>query len=155
MPTMTQIFCESVTSRFRQYYEGQENKDFFLFETSLSINIRCVSIKPETKESSAAESDRKFVSVGLIDQNIRSDDGLIQVLMNPPAEEEVNEYIPAILVDCNIYWRVMKVHSLPSSKTFFAFVFWISDSKWPLFSIIKLFFLFIASSPWETMWNLS
>lgn len=129
MPSFAQIFSSLVVDRFRKYYVDQDKKDLCFFEDSFSKGMRRIPIKPETKEALQADLDRKFVPLGIVGQNIGSNAGLIKILMDLRVEEESKPHVPAILVDCNIYWRIMKVIFLVISLTLacllvhFAFLF--------------------------------
>ena len=145
MPTLNQLFSDAVTTRFRKYYEGQENKTTLCFDTSLSKNVRRIPITSETPEAVAADKDRKFIPLGIVGQNIGSNAGLIKILNVLRIEEEHNEYIPAILVDCNIYWRMMKV-CLTSSLHQMLSVDTLICSSFQWFSFWQTFFPSVSSS---------
>lgn len=112
MPSLTQIFNTLVLARFRKFYIAQEQKDFNFYDLSFSKDMRRIPIKPETKEARQADLDRKFVPLGILGHNIGSNSGLIKLLMDLRVEEEHKPHVPALLLDCNIYWRVMKVSFL-------------------------------------------
>lgn len=109
MPSFEEIFSRAVLDRFERHYRKQEEKEPLFYEHSLSKNVRCVPIKPDVKEAREAEKDRKFVPLGILGQNIGSNNGLLKILMDHRLEELDKRHIPALLVDCNIYWRIMKV----------------------------------------------
>lgn len=109
MPTLTELFDPEVTDRFVKYFKIQEDKKPLFFDTSVSKNVRTIPIKPDVPLANRAHIDRKFIPLGILAPNIGSNQGLLKVLMDHRIEEEKKPHIPALLVDCNIYWRIMKV----------------------------------------------
>jgi len=133
MPTLAKLFDSEVLDRFRKYFKRQEDNDPFFFDKSLSKEIRTIPIKPNADYVRVADEDRKFVPLAILPSNIGSNRGLLKLLMDHRIEETKNPHIPALLVDCNIYWRVMKVHFFLMFKPPMA-------SLYPLLSSL-LFFL--------------
>ena len=84
----------------------------FCFALSLSRNVRKIPIKLESAATKEADMDRKFIPLGIRGQNIGSNAGLFSLLQEWRAEEIDSLHTPALLVDVNIYWRVMKVSIL-------------------------------------------
>ena len=109
MPDCVTIFSDETKARFRKIFVEQEHASPLCFESSLSKTVRQIPIKPLTAETQAADLDRKFVPLGILGHNIGSNAGLFKILMEIRAEEQSKPHTPALLVDCNIYWRVMKV----------------------------------------------
>lgn len=112
MPTLNELFDPEVIDRFKKYFIRQENKDAMFFDHSYCKDIRTIPIKPEIPAVHRADADRKFIPLGILAPNIGSNNGLLNVLMEHRIEEEKKPHIPALLVDCNIYWRIMKVQFL-------------------------------------------
>lgn len=116
MPSFKEIFSDMVVARFKKYFTNQEKEPIFYFDLSSSKNVRTVPIRPETEEAKKATYDRHFVPLGILGQNIGSNQGLFKILMDLRKEEKDKPHIPALLVDCNIYWRIMKVPFCESNQ---------------------------------------
>lgn len=109
MPSIETLFSLRVTKKFKEYYTSREEKGVEFFANSISKDVQSVPIKPDTKTAKDADKDRKFTPLGILQHNIGSNSGLFKVLMEIRREEKNKPHIPALLMDCNIYWRVMKV----------------------------------------------
>lgn len=106
---MDELFSHRLTTTFTQTYIQREKLDIVCYDQSLSKTLRSIPIRPDTKETDEADVDRTFVPLGILQHNIGSNAGLFKILMELRVEEKQKPHIPALLVDCNIYWRVMKV----------------------------------------------
>lgn len=109
MPDLQSIFDVGTKERFTKIYIQQEVANSQCYDTCLSKFIRQVPIKPSTEETKKADLDRKFIPLGILGYNIGSNSGLFKILTDIRVEEKNKPHTPALLVDCNIYWRIMKV----------------------------------------------
>lgn len=105
------VFADEVTTRFQKYYLEQEQEPVLCFEASVSKDVREIPIKLDNKTTQDADLDRKFIPLAILKQNIGSNAGLLSLLKEWRVEEHGRAHTPALLVDVNIYWRVMKVLS--------------------------------------------
>lgn len=109
MPDLHTIFSDMMISKLKKYFILREKSDPLCFDKSLSREERRVPIKPNTIKTKEADIDRTFVPLGILEHNIGSNEGLFKILMEVRNEEKAKPHTPSLLVDCNIYWRVMKV----------------------------------------------
>lgn len=109
MPDLNTLFSNLTIDRFKKYFGLREKQSSTSFEACFSKNERRIPIKPNSEKTLLADLDRKFIPLAILEHNIGSNDGLSKILMEVRTEEHNKPHTPALLVDCNIYWRVMKV----------------------------------------------
>ena len=109
IPPIDEVFGEYSTSHFIATYIKREKLNTMYYDQSLSKFIRDIPIKPETEETKKVDLDRFFIPLGILGHNIGNNAGLFKILMEIRSEEKEKPFTPALLVDCNIYWRIMKV----------------------------------------------
>lgn len=146
MPSVEAIFSDAVVSRFdKEYSKG--DLVFKCYETSLSKSCRTLPIKVDNAETKAADRERKFIPIGILRPNIGSNTGLLTLLMQWRAETQFRRHVPVLLVDVNIYWRVMKVilFSILSQEHFPRNLV-LSLQLIPALDLPDIFFCFLLSS---------
>jgi hypothetical protein len=77
------------------------------FDLSVSKSIRCVPIRPDTKEE---VKQPVFYPDRLLGYNISSNPGLIHVLRAVSDETKDRSYYRVLVLDCNVFLRAMKVN---------------------------------------------
>jgi hypothetical protein len=77
------------------------------FDLSVFKNIRCVPIRPDTKQE---VKQPVFYPDRLLECNISSNPGLIHVLRAVSDETKDRSYYRVLVSDCNVFLRAMKVN---------------------------------------------
>ena len=109
MPAPDQILEQKINTEILSYVKAHEDEPTTCFEDSVSRDVTRVPIKRDSPESNQADADRFFVPKGILGHNIGSNAGLLKLLMNARRDEAGLPNYSVLLVDVNIYWRIMKV----------------------------------------------
>lgn len=109
MPSRDEILTQASNIAALSYIKKREQQSTICFETSRSRDVTRVPIKPESAESARADDDRFFIPKGIFKSNIGSNTGMLKLLMDTRREEARLPNYTVLLVDVNIYWRIIKV----------------------------------------------
>lgn len=109
MPSRDDVLEKNNNEATLSYFKAREDQPSECFETSVSRNVNRVPIKRAGPASTQADEDRFFIPKGIYGNNIGSNQGLLKLLMATRRDEEGLPNYPVLLVDVNIYWRIMKV----------------------------------------------
>ena len=118
------LFAPSMISRLKSSMQAVDSEKYRYFSRSLckKYNVNRVPLKPSVSYldnprlyevlSESRDGMVHFHPSAIIDENIGSNRGLMNILRNFQTERQNSEQLSFMTVDCNIFKRVLKVYQL-------------------------------------------